>query len=170
MSSSSRQSGGWTTPFVQHFGRGVRGCDGQPFGDLVADEHRARREYNDYQQPGRRVTLHTTLAAKRAGGQTLLDFTFDDGPGKTVYSHDAIALEGKALRWGDVEKPQQFRVLEQAATKIIAEVDGQDDDAPALIRETFTLEGDTLTILKMVQPTGGTMVFRHEYRLKRVAP
>ena len=61
-----------------------------------------------------------------------------------------------------------LRVLEQTPTKVVTEIERQTD--PALILETFTLEGCTLTIVKMVQPSGVTMGFRHEHRLQRVAP
>lgn len=58
--------------------------------------------YVDYQQPDRRVTLQTRLTVSLIGPEELsLYYVFDDGPGKTVYSYERIALDttGQMLTW-----------------------------------------------------------------------
>ncbi|WP_353268894.1 hypothetical protein [Gemmatimonas sp.] len=60
--------------------------------------------YRDYQDSSRFVTLPTLLvgALSADSSRVQLDFEYDDGPGKTVRSRDAFALDalGKVLTWG----------------------------------------------------------------------
>ena len=124
-------------------------------------------EYKDYQQPDRRVTLPTLLAASGQGDDAVvLDFTFDDGPGKTVKSSEVLSLKGTQLQWGKT----QYTVLEQTPSTLTVEAMGEDDNAPAVLHEVFTVSPQQLIILKTVKPLkDGAFSFRHEYRLQRVS-
>lgn len=51
--------------------------------------------------------------------------------------------------------------------QLVAEREGHDDDKPATLRETITIERTELTILKEVRSTGSDFSFRHVYHLMR---
>lgn len=122
-------------------------------------------EYADYQPPHKRVVLPTLLevTAAREGERVNFAYTFDDGPGKTVRSAEALSIEADGtLRWGE----QRFAVT-RTANQLVAVTEGSDDDAPATLRETFTFEPRTFVLLKEVRPAGATdFKFRHQYVLQ----
>jgi len=134
-------------------------------------------EYKDYQDSTRRVTLPTRLDASvdSALGGLRLEFTYDDGPGKTVYDHDLFTIDAgdSTVRWGSATERtrQRFRVTARVdspdSLRLVLEGEGADNDAPATLRETMTVRGDLLVIRKDTRPTGGVFAFRHEYRLRR---
>ena len=133
--------------------------------------------YKDYRRPDRRVTLPTTIEGTSApGGGVALHFIYDDGPGKTVVDDDVfmLAADRRTLRWSGVKDtvPATFRVLSLERTnaqglRLVVEREGEDDNAPATLRETITIRGDTLGILKEVRPAGSPFSFRHQYALTR---
>ena len=135
-------------------------------------------EYKDYRDPSKRVTLPTILdAAPGADAGADLRFTYDDGPGKTVTGGDrfVLAADAATLDWTGVKEqsPDIFRVVsllrsDDAGTiRLVVELEGQDDNKPATLRETITLGRTELTILKEVRPTGAEFSFRHVYRFAR---
>jgi hypothetical protein len=77
--------------------------------------------YADYQSPGKLVTLPARLVAALAGPAELsLYFVFDDGPGKTVYSYERMALDPvrRELTWtSGVSNPNtsKYRVISASA-------------------------------------------------------
>ncbi|MES2521374.1 MAG: hypothetical protein V4617_01660 [Gemmatimonadota bacterium] len=133
--------------------------------------------YRDYQDSTRFVSLPTTLQGTTAADSTgvRLDFTYDDGPGKTVRSSDAFSLDAaaRALVWGSSDgkrPPSTFSVTQFTGGKpftLVVERDGEDDDRKARIRETLSVNGAELRILKEVRfDAKAPWVFRHEYRLR----
>ncbi|MBV9773180.1 MAG: hypothetical protein JO040_04485, partial [Gemmatimonadetes bacterium] len=62
--------------------------------------------YRDYRDPTRRVTLPTLLGVTSApAGGVRLVYTYDDGPGKTVYDTTVVfartpVAPGGSIRWG----------------------------------------------------------------------
>ncbi len=136
-------------------------------------------EYKDYRNPDRRVTLPTTLSVTWAADSSDVQmyFVYDDGPGKTVTSRDRFVADPPltAVEWGGVTDslPQRFTVVSRtadAATRgqtLVLEGMGEDDDAPALFRETLTLTPTSFTLLKETKPVGGAFGFRHVYRFTR---
>lgn len=143
----------------------------------VAGHWAGSLEYKDYRDSTRRVTLPTRLDASidTAHGGIRLDFTYDDGPGKTVYDHDLFTIDAgdSTVHWGSVTDTtrQRFRVTARVdgpdSVRLVLEGEGADDDAPATLHETITVRGDLLVIRKETRPTGGVFAFRHEYRLRR---
>ena len=134
--------------------------------------------YKDYRDSTKRVTLPTIMdAAPALEGGAALQFSYDDGPGKTVTSGDRFMLsaDGGTLDWTGVKQqsPEIFRVVsllhtDDAGTmQLVAEREGQDDDKPATLRETMTITRTEITILKEVRPTGSDFSFRHVYHLLR---
>ena len=135
-------------------------------------------EYKDYRDPTRRVTLPTILDAVPAmEGGAALRFAYDDGPGKTVTGGDRFILsaDGGTLDWTGVKQQSSeifhvvrlLRSIAAGTIQLVAEREGQDDDKPATLRETITIAGTELTILKEVRPTGTDFSFRHVYHFTR---
>ena len=55
--------------------------------------------YNDYSKPGSLVSIPTRMFAAMGSPATLvLQLTFDDSPGKTVYSYESLTFELSADR------------------------------------------------------------------------
>ncbi len=134
--------------------------------------------YRDYQDSTRFVTLPTQLAGVLSADSSSvrLDFTYDDGPGKTVRSSDRFALAANTteLRWGPADggrPPSVFsvRTLSGRDTiRLVAETEGSDDNRPATLRETITISAGAITILKEVRFSRALpWLFRHEYTLQR---
>lgn len=134
--------------------------------------------YRDYQDSTRFVSLPTTVDGTAASDSTSvrLDFVYDDGPGKTVRSSDRFVLnaDASALVWGpaDGKRPPSTFAVQQisgsAPITLVVEMDGEDDNRKARIRETLIVDASELRILKEVQfAASAPWVFRHEYRLRR---
>ncbi|MBI3792131.1 MAG: hypothetical protein HY275_14805 [Gemmatimonadetes bacterium] len=134
--------------------------------------------YRDYQDSSRFVTLPTQLDATVAPDSSFvtLDFTYDDGPGKTVRDRDQLDLDvaRRTVRWGSAEKADarsryDVTSLEGGAAgqpiRLGLERDGQDDNRPARMRESVTIGPSEIRILKEVRfAPGAQWIFRHEYR------
>lgn len=135
--------------------------------------------YRDYQDSTRFVSLPTLLAGTPAGDSSSVQlvFTYDDGPGKTVKETDTFALDasGKTLVWGasNAKRPPSRFAVQTFRDKpftLVVEMTGEDDDRPARIRETISVDGTQLRILKEVRfATASAWLFRHEYRLTRTS-
>ncbi len=150
----------------------------------LAGNWKGALRYRDYQDSTRFVTLPTLLTGTLAAdsGQVQLDFTYDDGPGKTVLDRDIFDLDPalKTVRWGGPKDPDtrtRFDVTEFAGDiatrpiRLVLESDGRDNNKPAHIRETVTLSISDLHILKEVRfAPAADYLFRHEYRFTKFAP
>ena len=162
--------------------RPARVTQAQPRDQLYASligQWQGTLEYKDYQDSTRRVTLPTLLQIVAAPDEDGLElrYTYDDGPGKTVRSVDHLHFDRAMLnvRWGGVKDSalQRFSVrardggLNGAPLKLVLEADGEDDNRPALIRETFDITAGQVRLLKETGPTSKALGFRHVYTLKR---
>ena len=134
--------------------------------------------YRDYRDSTKFVTLPTLLDGVVEADSTAvrLDFTYDDGPGKTVKESDRFSLAGdaKTLTWGAAKEPdKQSRytitsLTDGASIQFVAERDGEDNNKPARIRETVAASATELRILKEVRfAPDAPGVYRHEYRFQR---
>lgn len=136
-------------------------------------------EYKDYRDSSRRVTLPTQLQIVPAPDEDGLElrYTYDDGPGKIVRSVDHLHFDRamQQARWGGVKDStlQRFQVQDRQGggngepLRVVLETDGQDDDRPARIRETFVVSAGTVHLLKETAIAGRPMAFRHQYQLRR---
>jgi hypothetical protein len=134
--------------------------------------------YRDYQDSARFVSLPTVVQGTTAtdSANVRLDFVYDDGPGKTVSSSDIFSLNAQArtLVWGPADgkrAPSHFAVQQFSGGDrftLIVEMNGEDDNKKACIRETLTVDANQLRILKEVQfSADAPWLFRHEYRFSR---
>ncbi len=148
----------------------------------LAGKWQGTLRYRDYQDSTKFVTLPTLLTGALAAdsASVVLDFTYDDGPGKTVLDRDLFDLDAtaKIVRWGspkDETKRSRFAVTDRsgegtagAPLRLVLEMDSQDDNKPAHIRETLTVSSADLRILKEVRfSPSAAYLFRHEYRFMR---
>jgi hypothetical protein len=135
-------------------------------------------EYQDYSKPNSRVTLPTILdISERPKGGVSIRFTYDDGPGKTVTGEDYFVLSDDQTNvdWTGLKEtePEIFKVMSFNANDairvltLVMEREGEDNRAPATIRETMTLTEGELTLLKEYRPKGSDFLFRHVFKLKR---
>lgn len=162
--------------------RPVRLTQAQPRDQLYASligRWQGTLEYKDYQDSTRRVTLPTLLHILPSPDEDGLElrYTYDDGPGKTVRSVDHLHFDRamQNARWGGVTDSalQRFVVRSReggvngAPLRLVLEADGEDDDKPARIRETFEIVAGRVRLVQETQPTGGVMGFRHAYTLTR---
>ena len=153
----------------------LRGLAGTWRGELV---------YRDYQTNERTALPVTRTVTLLPDGATLSSISaFDDGASGTVYISSLEGLDAKTGTWQStsiranraVQTSAQTMVLARPATDatewtITLSEDGEDNDAPAIIRETVTLKGDRLTVLKEVDPKGDgqdVYLFRNETILTR---
>ena len=134
--------------------------------------------YRDYRDSTRFVSLPTVVEGTTAADSTSvrLDYIYDDGPGKTVRSSDVFSLNAEmtALLWGPAKgerAPSTFavqRISGVGPLTLVADMNGEDDNRKARIRETLTVDSGELRILKEVQfKADAPWVFRHEYVLRR---
>lgn len=136
-------------------------------------------EYVDYQPPHAMVRLPTRLLVTAEAPRAVrLDFTYDDGPGKTVRESESFALDDGAtgVTWGAVKQPadararysvQGLRRLPGGALELVCERQGEDGHKPATIRETLRLTGGEWQLRREVSFAGGAFSLRHRYLLVR---
>jgi len=138
-------------------------------------EWRGELTYNDYSNPGKLVTLPTRVFAALASPAALtLNYEFDDGPAKTVYSYEQMTFDftGNRVVWvAGVEKREtsSYRIVSSA-------VDGArwhivfESVADGSATSVYTLEtsDDELSLKNEEVDRAGVKTFRNEYKLRRV--
>ena len=143
---------------------------------------RGTLEYRDY-QGGERVRLPTDLRIDPSpqNRSWTLGFTYDDGPGRLYESTSLLAVDRERRRVvvasASAGKPPEAWHLVRADTSargawtLVMERAGEDDDRPALLRETWTLGTDDgarprLTVAKDVQFADSAFAFRNRLDLR----
>ena len=139
-------------------------------------------EYRDY-QGGERVLLPTWIHTSPIGatGAFRQRTIYDDGPGNTIYSTDELRVAGN--RWiegagvaedGAPVAGSVLRIVSRSAIsanqRLVLLGSGMDDNKKVDFRYTVTLGDSLSTRLKEFRVPGKPWEYRHEYRLRRVAP
>ncbi len=140
---------------------------------------RGELEYRDYQSE-RHVILPTWVHTAPIGnsGAFRVRTIYDDGPGKTIYSPDAIRVVGDQWVEGsggeDGASPGETTTLRIASRRPVAEGrrlvllgSGMDDNKPVEFRYTVTLGANLSRRLKEFRTPGHAWEYRHEYRFRR---
>jgi hypothetical protein len=130
-------------------------------------------DYRDYGND-RRVTLPTLL--DHAGRS--LNWTFDDGPGKTVRASQtwSFADAGSAMTFSSSGLPSTYRVAELRGSAdgkdLTLVLDGGDkeDGKTVQARLILTKTGNRLRFTKMTRQAGEPFLMRHSYELRRDDP
>lgn len=134
-------------------------------------------EYRDFQD-GSRVTLPTTMTGTldATRQRTMIAFTYDDGPGKTVYGGFSLGLDRAQaiLSKRDDDGEDLYRVTGNmnppAGTplNLVLWGRGTENGAPVDVRETLTVSATSWRLLRETRPAGGgAFLFRHEYAFTR---
>jgi hypothetical protein len=137
-------------------------------------------EYRDYSEPPdspKRVQLPTWLSIRPAPEGIFFDYTYDDGPNKTVFSHSALVadLPNRTYKvFGTDAVVESYTITNPEALKdgrgtLILLGPGTDNNKPAEIRTSWTIRRNLLSWLEEVRPAGssGPFVFRHRYVFTR---
>lgn len=122
-------------------------------------------EYRDYSEPAsstKRVQLPTWLTIRPAPEGVSFDYTYDDGPAKTVVSHSAIAIDTAAQTYqvsGTGASPERYVIaglekLRDGRGELILSGQGTDNQQPAEIRTALTIRRNLLSWLEEVRPAG----------------
>ncbi len=161
----------------------IRSGDFARPGASFAGDWTGTLEYRDFKtdQP---VKLPTRLTIRSSSDGRALTFayTFDDGPGKQVHETSTLTLfpqarsatissEGERTATAySVEGFDEF--TESRGGTLVLTGQGTDNDKPADVRLTVTLDATHLTWRKETRPTDGTgeFQFRDAYTLTRAAP
>jgi hypothetical protein len=135
-------------------------------------------EYRDYQSNGR-VTLPTKMVgtSQAKGQQAKIAFTYDDGPGKTVFGGFTFGLDrtqGIVSKQEGTYAPDLLRAFGNTAVSanqpltLIMWGQGTENRKTVDVRETLTLTSTTYRLLRETRPQGqGAFQFRHEYNFTR---
>ena len=129
--------------------------------------------YNDYSNPGSLVSIPTRMFAAMSSPTTLvLQLTFDDGPGKTVYSYESLDFDFSADRvtWtSGVTEPEVLEAkivantFEDSVRTLILERPTKEK----LIRYTLELSAQHFSLATDEVSDSGSTTFRNRYQLTR---
>ena len=146
----------------------------------LAGNWRGTLEYRDYSND-KRVTLPTTLDAQAAedGRSATLKFRYDEGKGRFVEGVNVLRIASKdaKLVWesdgGKIKSEYAVDGLDTFAPKPRGELvltgTGTENDEKVDVRQTITLDGDDLTILRETRKPGAPFAFRNAYKLRRTS-
>jgi hypothetical protein len=136
-------------------------------------------EYRDYSND-KRVTLPTTLNAKASedGNVATLKFRYDEGKGRFEEGLSTLQVDAShsKLIWesdgGKTKSEYAFTGLEtfndKSEGQLILTGTGDENKLTVEIRQTITVKGEELTILRESKKPGETFAFRNTYKLRRV--
>lgn len=133
--------------------------------------------YRDFQSD-RQVVLPTTLVASPRDGLVQLDFSFDDGPGKTVTERMELSVDpaAKTLTLASEDSRDTYRIEPGSRLQPAGALDlsmtgrGTENDKPVEVREALTLTPSLMVLRRETRPAGGEFRLRHEYRLSLKMP
>jgi hypothetical protein len=126
-------------------------------------------EYRDYRS-NRRVVLPAKLVSD---GQSL-DWTFDDGPGKTVRADEAWSLQPDLARLSIREGAEvrtwtvsEFRSAANGAVTVVLDGKVIENGREVIARQILTREGARLRLSLMTRAPGEPFLLRRAYELAR---
>jgi hypothetical protein len=129
--------------------------------------------YRDWSNPDRLVTLQCKLAvALTAPEELALFYTFDDGPGKVVYSYERMSVdfEAKTLSWtSGISKPSTSQYV---VTDVRSDVEGaqllfERAVEGRIDKYTFIVGREALSLGKVEFSPSGAQTFRNRYDFRR---
>lgn len=140
-------------------------------------------EYRDYSEPAtstKRVQLPTWLTIRSAREGVFLDYTYDDGPNKTVFDHSALVFDLQSRTYkvlGTDALTESYtitnpEILKDGRGTLILNGPGTDNKQPAEIRTTWIVRRNLLSWLEEIRPAGSSepFIFRHRYTFTRQLP
>jgi hypothetical protein len=142
----------------------------------VQGEWKGSLTYRDYSKPDRLVTLPTKLfIALASPNELVLQYVFDDGPGKIVYSYERMKIDAEKnqLIWttGSGDKPAAvYRIASNTAERGVRLInfDRKDDkDGKTVQRYSMELGAGAFKLEKSEVDAAGAAVFRNKYEFTR---
>lgn len=139
-------------------------------------------EYRDYKEPPtstKRVQLPTWLRISPAPEGIFFDYTYDDGPDKTVLSHNVVVLDFPKAQYRVVGTDavaasltvQGIDTLRKGRGELMLSGTITENGKPTELRRTWTIRRNLISWTDEVRPVGSTepFVFRHRYLFTRAA-
>ncbi|MEM1055807.1 MAG: S41 family peptidase [Bacteroidota bacterium] len=125
--------------------------------------------YTDYQDDTSRVTLTTSAEAEAVRGGIQITVSFVEPDGSSGGMGATTILDGGASITYNGESWQEIsRTVTDEGFRLVIQREGDDNDRPATIRHTITLDGDVMTDRKQVRYNGTDAFFeRNEFRFTR---
>jgi hypothetical protein len=136
-------------------------------------EWRGTLTYDDYSHPGQRVTLPTTLyIAASSPHEVVLHYVFDDGPGKTVYSYERLAIDAaaKTVRTSagvGERKEEKATLVSESETAGVRTIVFETTGEKGRDRQTLDIGADTLVWRKEEIVGQQAPRFRNRYEFRR---
>jgi hypothetical protein len=130
--------------------------------------------YLDYSGSEQLVTLSTRLEVSLAGpADLILFYTFDDGPGKTVYSYERMTFKFGAsiLAWQDglkKSKPEAFRIVSREDSEQGTRIVFDKKEGKQMARFTLQFNSATLSLVKEEINSDGVGKVRSTFRFSRL--
>lgn len=128
-------------------------------------------EYRDYSEPAtstKRVQLPTWLTIRPAPEGVFLETTYDDGPSKTVFEHEALVVDRQQRIYKSVGTDATLEVykLDDPGTShgvFVLHGAGKENGKPSENRITWTVRRNLISWLEETRPAGSSdpFVFRH---------
>jgi hypothetical protein len=145
----------------------------------LVGEWTGQLEYRDFSSD-ERVVLPTWLTIKPAAdGRSLhFNYTYDDGPTKTVVESSAVTIDGQKYSvTSDRDHASDTYQMEEDGTKqghgglkFVLTGSGRENDKPVDVRITVTIERNLYRYKKETRSAGQAFNFRDEYVMTRRTP
>ena len=126
------------------------------------------------------MELPTWLVVSRDPDGLALEYTYDDGPSKTVSEHSVLVLNTRAKSYKILSSDGTTQTLTITGLEqlkgglgvLTLEGFSRDNKSPAEIRTVWTLRRNLLSWLEEVRASGSSdpFVFRHRYTFTRAEP
>jgi hypothetical protein len=137
-------------------------------------------EYRDYSEPPaslKRVELPTWLTISTAPEGLYLDYTYDDGPSKTVSEHSVVVLDLRSAFYNIVGEESVIESLKIDGVGGLKDGHGvltltgsiTENGHPADVRTTWTIRRNLISWLEETRLAGTAdpFTFRHKYTFVR---
>jgi hypothetical protein len=130
-------------------------------------------EYTDYQDDKTKVQLNTVATCALMFDKMMIHFTYTEPDGRPVYEKMAIYARKKddLIQFGSIKMKVVKNLVQREPTVkglLVLEVEGEDNDKKAMIRETINYTKDSFSITKQVRyMSENQWITRHEYRFKK---
>ena len=136
--------------------------------EVLKGEWSGTLDYRDFGSD-RRTVLPTLAVVSTDGADTVIAFTFDDGPGKVVHGTErwSLSRDGKLL---DMDG-ELYRVIERIGggsttdLTLVAEGTGKDNGHEVAVRIVVTRRGPRLGISRLTAKRGEPFLMRDAYTL-----
>jgi hypothetical protein len=139
----------------------------------VQGEWKGALTYRDYSEPHGLVTLPTRLfVALSAPNELVLNYVFDDGPSKTVFSYEKMNFDfiNNLVTWtsgADKKSVSVYNITTNSAAADTRKLTFERKEGDKIDRLTLELSPHELKLSKNEVNTAGEVTFRDKYDFLR---